>query len=168
MTLLEVVLSVLLLSLVAATVTAAISSITGMESRNRQRLGAYELGNRLLLQFIDDEEALPDPALPLEYGPSLYFWDMSQSPMKMDISGAQQSSGANLLGLDRYRLLNVTVYGANVAREIPTRAEPLASISRVYDPVLPRNPDSMQALGSDVNKITERIIKPLLGGGTPK
>lgn len=166
MTLLEVVLSVMLLALVTASVTGAISSITGMETRNRQRLGAYELANRLMLQFLDDYEALPDKSLPLEYGPYLFYWDLEKSPMKMVINSKQESGGASLLGLDRYKFISVTVFAAEPAGDYTRRGEPLASISRVVDPALPRNPDSMDLVGKSPDKIRNMILDAI-GGGQP-
>jgi hypothetical protein len=164
-TLLEVILAVLLLSLTVAAVTGAISAILGMEADGRKRLEGYEVCNRIMLQFLDDEEGLPGKALPINYGDHKYFWDLDKTPTRMVINKKQESGGANLQALDRFMLVGVTVYDANQNGNYDTRGEPIAFISRVIDPYAPRNPDSLDTFGNNPDKIT-KMIQGLLGGGS--
>jgi hypothetical protein len=163
-TLLEVILAVLLLALTVAAVTGAISAILGMEAEGRKRLEAYEICNRIMLQFLDDEDGLPGKSLPITYGDHKYFWDLDKTPARMVINKKQESGGANLQALDRFMLVGVTVYDANENGNYDTKGEPIAFLSRVIDPYAPRNPDSLDTFGNNPDKIT-KMIQGLLGGG---
>lgn len=154
MTLLEVVLAVLMLSLVALIVTNAVNAIMAMEANGRKRLAAYEVANRLMLTFLDDPDNLPPKANPIEYGSYQFLYDLERTPAKLVINRTQESGGASLQALDRFRMVGVTVYEAipsDVA--IATEGEPLASISRAIDPFTPRNPDSIEVIGRDRTKL---------------
>ena len=164
MTLLEVILAVLLLSLTVAAVTGAISAIVGMETQGRKRLEGYEVCNRIMLQFLDDEEGLPSKGLPITYGDHKYFWDLDKTGARMVINKKQESGGANLQALDRFILIGVTVYDANENGNYDTRGEPIAFISRVIDPAAPRNPDSIDTYSDNPNKI-KLLLDSVLGTG---
>ena len=164
-TLLEVLLAVLLMSLTVASVMGAVSSIAAMESGGQRRLEANEIANRLMLQYLDDDRALPEKSLPITYGDHRYFWELDQTPARMVINRKQESAGASLQAVDRFRLIGVTVYDADRNGNFETRGEPLASLSRVIDPFAPRNPDTLetfdaQRIGTMVHFLTE-------GGAVP-
>lgn len=165
MTLLEVILAVLLLSLTVAAVTGAISAIIGMETEGRKRLEGYEICNRIMLQFLDDEEGLPGKGLPITYGDHKYFWDLDKTGARMVINKKQESGGANLQALDRFMLVGVTVYDATQNGNYETRGEPIAFLSRVIDPYAPRNPDSLDTYSNNPDKITKMIQGIFNGNG---
>ena len=163
MTLLEVLLAVLMLCLASAVVMGAISSLTSIEARGRRRLAAYEVANRLMLQRLDDEKAMPPQSVPIAYGNYRFFWDLEEVPATMVINRRQESSGPNLQALDRFKLVGVTVFDSDHNGDFETRGEPIAFISRIIDPFAPRNPDSLENFSSP-----DRImdwLRPLLGGG---
>ena len=164
MTLLEVILAVLLLSLTIAAVTGAISAIIGMEAEGRKRLEGYEICNRIMLQFLDDEEGLPSKGLPITYGDHKYFWDLDKTTTRMVINKKQESSAPNLQALDRFMLVGVTVYDASQNGNYDTKGEPIAFLSRVIDPYAPRNPDSLDTYSNNPDKIT-KMIQGIFGGG---
>jgi hypothetical protein len=157
MTLIEVLLAVLMLALMMGVVMSAVSSIAGMESRGHMRLAAQEVANRLLLQYLDDERSLPRQDEAIEYGRYRFKWRLDQTLATMSINRRQESAGAGLQKLDRYRLLCVTVYEAEQDGNFEIRGEPLASLTRIIDPFNARNPDSMVALGEDRDRLGEWI-----------
>jgi type II secretory pathway pseudopilin PulG len=157
MTLLEVLLAVLLMSFAAAAIMRAISSIATMESNGRKRLQAFEIANRLILQFLDDEDAMPGQGLPLDYGNNRFFWDLDKTPCRMVINKKQEFGGANLQALDRYLLIGVTVYETRTEGNFEVKGEPIAFLSRVIDPAAPRNPDTLETFGTNMDKITKLV-----------
>lgn len=163
MTILEVVLAVLLLSLVAASVMGAISSINQMQFNNRERLAAFEVANRLILQYLDDPTEMPRDSLAIDYGQYKFFWKLDETTAAMEINPKHQTSGgASLNALDRFRVVAITVFESKQSGEFPVAGEPIASMTRMIDPFTPRNADSMDALGRDPEKL-RRWLNPLLG-----
>ncbi|MBY0312947.1 MAG: hypothetical protein K2W85_12825 [Phycisphaerales bacterium] len=163
MTLLEVVLAVLMISLVALVVTSAVNSIMGMEANGRKRLAAYEVANRLMLTYLDDPENLPSESNPIEYGSYRFLYEVELTPSRLVINRTQEATGASLQKLDRFRMIGITVYDAlesDVA--LAAEGEPLAALSRAIDPFTPRNPDSIESLGRDQRKIG-KLVGGLLG-----
>lgn len=165
LTLVEVLLSVALLGLAIGVVMSAVSSIAGMEGNGRKRLAAFEVANRLMLQYLDDPKQMPDKNLAIEYGDKKFYWELDETPAVMKVNRRQEAAG-NLQALDRFKLIVVTVYdqdlneaGSNTA----TVGEPLALLSRAIDPFAPRNPDSLDTYEKDQSKITE-MIRSLVGG----
>lgn len=165
MTLLEVVLAVLMISLVALVVTSAVNSIMGMEANGRKRLAAYEVANRLMLTYLDDPDNLPSESNPIEYGAYRFLYEVELTPAKLVINRTQETSGASLQALDRFRMVGVTVYDAldsDVA--MATEGEALAALSRTIDPFTPRNPDSIEVIGRDREKLN-KYLGGLFGQG---
>lgn len=163
LTLLEVLLAVTLLSLTVALVTTAMNNIMTMEQSQRARLAGFELAHRLLLQWMDDKDSLPPKQLPLTYGPRKFFYEVYEDPMRMVVNDRQRSSGGTLQGLDRYIMLTVVVFDTEGTYEQPVKGEAIARLSRIVDPVLPRNPDSMDKIGKDPTKL-KRLIDSITGG----
>jgi hypothetical protein len=143
---------------------SAISSIVGMESNGRKRLDAYEVANRLMLQYLDDSKSMPDKNLPLEYGDRKFYWELDETQAVMKIN-QKQEAGANLQALDRFKLVVVTVYDQDSDGLMDMKGEPLALLSRAIDPYAPRNPDSLDTYDKDPTKITD-MIRGLVGGAT--
>jgi hypothetical protein len=163
LTLLEVLLAVLLLSLTICIVMGAVSSLAGAEGRGKMRLAAYEVANRIMLQFLDDEKALPPKNEAIEYGPYRFMWRLDKTTATMTINRKQESAGANLQKLDRYQLVCITVFEAEQNGNFEIKGEPLAYLTRVIDPFAPRNPDSIETFTGDMDKING-LIQNILGG----
>jgi len=160
---LEVLLAVLLLCLSTAVVMGAITTLTTMEARGRKRLAAMEVANRLILQRLDDEKAMPPQSVPISYGNYRFFWQLDEVPATMIINRRQESANPNLQALDRFKLIGVTVFESEQNGDFETRGDPIAFLSRIIDPFAPRNPDSVENFSSP-----DRImdwLRPLLGGG---
>lgn len=165
MTILEVVLAVFLLGLVAASIAGAINASNAMEARNRMTVAAHELGNRLVLTWLDDETRMPAASAPLDYGDHRFFWDKKLQAVRMRPNQHQQSGTPNLNGLDRFRMLTVNIYAADDSDSgTAQRAEALATITRIYDPMAPRNADSMNGLEATPGRIPTFIRRLLTPG----
>ncbi len=167
LTLLEVVLAVVMLSGVTASIMSAIAYVERGDARDRRRLAAYEVANRLVLQWLDDSKAMPEPWLPIAYGDRYqFFFELSITPATMVLNERQGGAGETTLqGLDRYRIVAVRIMDADESD--PRRARPstdeLALIWRVYDPAASRNPDSTTRFGKNTENILS-LINLVLGG----
>ena len=166
LTLLEVVLAVVMLSGVSASIMSAIAYVERGDARDRRRLAAYEVANRLVLQWLDDSKAMPEPWLPIAYGDRYqFFFELTITPATMVLNERQGGGETTLQGLDRYRIVAVRIMDADESD--PRRARPstdeLALIWRVYDPAASRNPDSTTRFGKNTDNIVS-LINLVLGG----
>jgi len=163
-TILEVVLAVVMLGLVAASLTGAISAVELMSGRNKRMLAAYEVANRLVLTYLDNPKTMPASSLPLDYGPYTFMWDMDVGGMEMKINDAQRrTSGAAPQALDRFETITITMYEAEGEGKQPRPGAELALLSRMYDPAAPRNPESMKNITDNLDE----LIGKLSGGARP-
>lgn len=163
-TILEVILSVVILGLVAAAITSAISAGETMNGRARQMVAAYEMAHRLVLTWLDDERRMPAETLPLDYGPYQFMWDKNESNFRMEINDAQRRSSSSApQALSRFKLITVNVYMAEGDSRQPYKGTLLATLSRMYDPAAPRNPESMKTI-TDPDKLG-KLIRDLTGQG---
>lgn len=164
MTILEVVLAVFLLGLLAASVAGALNAANAMDERNRQTLAAYELANRLVLTWLDDKKRMPAETLPLDYGNYQFMWDKQAERVRMRINDRQKSSGASVpQALERFRMITINIYLAEGEGPQPRPGTLMASLTRIYDPAAPRNPESMKNI-QDKDTLLE-LINSLTGGG---
>ncbi|MFK7882901.1 MAG: hypothetical protein AB8F26_01805 [Phycisphaerales bacterium] len=149
---LEAVLGVVLLGLVTASLASAVSFMHKADARLNYKLSAAELGNRLILQFIDDRESLPSSSLPIEYGQALYRWEIEEQPVKFVVRDDGTSTQSGGVGggasLDRVRYIVVRVWLATESGggEIYEPGVPGVVLSRLIDPLAFSNPDSLQTL----------------------
>jgi hypothetical protein len=152
-----------MLSITIGVVMGAVASIAGNEAYERRRLAAYEVANRIMLQYLDDEKALPPKTEAIEYGNYRFMWRLDKTSATMTINRKQEASGANLQKLDRYLLVCVTVFDAAQNGDYEVKGEPMAYLTRVIDPFAPRNPDSIETFTGDMDKIN-KLIQGILGG----
>jgi Tfp pilus assembly protein PilV len=146
-TFLEVVLSVVLLSMVTGAVLSAINGVVAQQSRQMHRLGAAELANRLMLQYIDDKESMPQRGLPVGYGRDLYRWELSEEPVTLTHAKAEVAARGNPnVSLNRLRRISISVWLAEESGGTYQNdgITPSFRLSRVVDPVFGqlRNPDT--------------------------
>lgn len=172
LTLIEVVLAVLLLTLTATAVMSAVGFVVGTEGRARKILAATEVANRLVLQHLDDEKQMPDRGRPIDYGEYRFVYDtrMANVPMQMSSASLGVGNASAATNLNRFRLFTVYVYEAETTRAGAAirsgDGEPIAVLSRLYDPVAVRNPDTMDRIGKDPDRIKD-IIGIATGGALP-
>ncbi len=172
MTFLEVVFAVAILGLVAASVTSAFAFITARQNRERQFLACAELGNRLILQYLSDDTALPSDALPIEYGHERFRWRLAKGPVDLTEPPKPEAPEAPAAAprspnYDRIEYVRVTVWlgeESGGSRGLDERV-PSVALTRIVDPlgVLTRNPDAVDAFlksGSRLQELMNRIVGP--------
>jgi type II secretory pathway component PulJ len=152
MTLLEVVLAVLMLGMVAASVSSALAFTLNSDSRAQVRLSAYEVANRVVLQYLDDRTALPNPAAPIEYGRYRFFWEAVPINVEMRVKAADASSGRSApRNTNRFEFVTVRVWlavGTTGRGGSLQKGELLAELDRLLDPTAPRNPDAARRMAT--------------------
>lgn len=152
MTFLECVLGVLLLGLITSTLAQVSSNARLSQLRTKARLGAAELANRLVLQYLDDKDSLPTANLPIEYDTQYYRWSQKHAQVGAKVDAAAARSGADVntseKSLSRIQQVTFTVWLAEDSGGTfkNTPNTPSVAISRLYDPLLPTNPDAMKRL----------------------
>lgn len=168
LSLLEVVLSVVMLTGVATSIMSAIAYVERADARDKRRLAAYEVANRLVLQWLDDSKQMPEPNLPIAYGDRYqFFFELSVTQVRMELNEEQNRAETTLQGLDRYRLVAVRVFDSDDSDPRASVAgEELALLWRIYDPAFNRNPDAMTRFGERPENVLELINLILGGGGT--
>lgn len=164
MTLLEVVLAVLILGLVTTSITTSLAFVYRQERRDELRLAAHEIGNRLLLQYLDDESVIEQMrGRPLDYGSSRYRWTIDVERVGMRMREAEPGSGRPRAQYkDRFELITVRVWlDSDTARGRfavnDQGPEPLAELSRLLDPGAARNSDAMARLGKDQARLMNLV-----------
>jgi hypothetical protein len=141
-----VILSVALLSMLAATLAAHAGLVRSTQVRQQDRLACTELASRLLLQYIDGKETMPSPGLPLEYGPRLYRWSLDEARVVMRLNPAALAAADKNITADRIVQATVRVWlaedsGGSVTY---TDAVPHATLTRLVDPLALKNPDTIE------------------------
>ena len=167
-TLIEAVLATVLLGMVAATLASAVSYMNTSQRRMQQRLGAAELANRLMLQYIDDQDAMPNKTLPIEYDMDLYRWTLEVDPVKFEMAQLPLDADENDIGsginFDRIRLVSIRVWlseDSGGARGFSYKL-PNSQLTRLIDPLAFSNPDSLQTMidsPGGMERLFERLMQ---------
>ncbi|MDQ7012342.1 MAG: hypothetical protein Q9O74_00425 [Planctomycetota bacterium] len=167
-TLLEVVFATVVLALAIATMASTVSTITGQQGRSQHLLGAAELANRLIIQYLDDERALPSEDLTLPYGEDEYRYRINitrvQSTLDESIERVLDDLPAQQSGQtpDRLKKVAVTVWLSERSGGAyqPNQGAPQQTLVRVVDPLAfhRRPPESINnLLESGADRILERL-----------
>ncbi|HYF14275.1 MAG TPA: type II secretion system protein [Phycisphaerales bacterium] len=174
LTLVETVAAIVILSLIAGTVLSGTNIVMRSQKRIQYRMGAAELANRLLLQYLDDPDSMPNPSLPVAYGPNRYRWSLAKAPVALapartDNLTAQEQQGG--LAVDRIEAVTVRVWLSEESGGafVPAADTPTFAITRMVDPIADayRNPDSsknMFATDAGRRRILERFQSTSTGG----
>ena len=170
LTFLEAILAVVLLSMVAMTLSNAVSFMTNMQRRMDQKLGSAELCNRLILQYMDERDSLPNRSLPIEYDTALYRWTLEDATVKFvfdeqSLSEEDPSNVGSGVSLDRIKLITIKVWlaGDSGGSLAYSSAVPNTVITRLIDPLAFNNPDSLETLLAKPGGI-EQLFEDLLNG----
>ncbi len=172
--LLEVLLASFLLAMIAMTITSVQSFVHRSNTVHQQRLGAYEVANRLMLQYLDDQDAFKGLNRYYDDGRFFYTWELEELPLKIDapadsvMDAPREGSGRN--AADTLRLLIIRVNegrpdGAGGA----IAGEQLAELRRVHSPLalMTRNPDSAAWMLSDQARSMALMQRLMSGGMNP-
>ncbi|MCW5776284.1 MAG: hypothetical protein KIS87_07600 [Phycisphaeraceae bacterium] len=171
-TFLEVVLSTVILAMAVAAMASACGFLFNVQTRQQRTLGCAEVANRLILQYLDDQKSLPNPDLPVEYGPAQYRWQLAKSRVRVVTDPALEQAVRERriqggLSLDRLEQITVTVWLSERSGGARTLADgpPSVTITRLTDPVkVYRNPDSFDNL-INTEEGRRTLINMLMGGG---
>jgi len=178
-TLVEVICAVTLLAVAAAAILNATGAIVSSQGRGQKRLGAAELANRLLLQYLDDENSLPSEALPIDYAGDSFRWSKKVTPITLNTVVPQEARAGNTqsgMGLDRLRAVTVTVWliDEQAGQMEFVAGTPAFALTRIVDPLFGplRNPDTREKLFNDpvamrrfIDQFTGRSPAPAEGSG---
>ncbi len=174
MTLLEVVFATATLAMIVSVLFGAIGFMLGRQRVEQQTLGAAEVANRLMLQYLDDFTSMPDPSLPIAYGKERYRWEQLPNrsiriepaePARRSRAGTPDRVGSLL---EKSDLVTIKVWlGEESGGSLtPTTAVPHASVTRIVYPLLAsRNPDSWE--NAQKNDEVIRTLRDKLSGGGP-
>ncbi len=154
MSFLEIVFAVSLLGILAGTLMGAANYMLARQRYEQRTMACLELSNRLILQFLDDRDSLPDPAEPLSYGGDQYRWTLEETPLAFTPARIPAvPEGQVAPRFDKFRVFKVRVWLAvgSVATGEVTGGIPHAEISRMYDVGnIFRSPDALERmLGSE-------------------
>lgn len=167
MTFLEIVFAMALLGLLAATLLGASNYMLARQKYEQRSLAALELGNRLILQFLDDPDSMPDPGAGLNYGGDRYGWSLDETPLEFRPARlVQVAEGQKAPRFDNFRVFKVRVWLATdpSGSLTPLMGAPHAEISRMYDTSLIfRNADSLEHLMS-TDEGKRRLMESASGG----
>ena len=152
--------------MIGATLAAAASFMTMSQRRSEQRLAAAELANRLMLQYIDNQDAMPSDSLPVEYNADLFRWTMDVQPVRIEMVNPTETQNAQDVGglnFDRVKLVAIRVWlgeDSGGSRGYTTQV-PNAFVSRLIDPLAFNNPDSLQTMLEEPGGL-ERLFQRLM------
>jgi len=171
-TILEVVFAVVLLGMTTVTLVSANSFVLRSQGREAQRLGAAELANRLMLQYIDDKSSLPSDALPIPYSQWRYRWKMDERRVTVTYDeAAEVDDEPSGIGPERVRLVVFRVWlGEESGGSALFNADvPSIVVTRLYDPLgfeyhSPDSNDNQVSTDEGLREIMGEIID--LQGGT--
>jgi hypothetical protein len=172
-TMLETVLATVLVAMIATTLVSGLGYAHASHERQENQLGAAEVANRVMLQYLDDKKTLPSSSLAIAYGKGRYYWRVEEQKIELRVGNrglASESSRTGGLRLDRLQLITVSVWSEQQPNVNPaiTGAPHDFSLARIMDPVAIRNPDSIMRTISDeegVANFLNRFSTFQQGGG---
>jgi type II secretory pathway pseudopilin PulG len=149
-TFLEVVFATALVGVLAATLVGLFSFINATQRREQRYLAAAEVANRLMLNYLDNPAAMPDPGKVIEYGPpenpAKFRWSYTEQPVRMNEARpeARDETRAGPLKRDRMKLVTVRVWLSEYSGGEMSHGDTVPGIvlTRLIDPLALRNPDS--------------------------
>lgn len=170
--LVEVIMASMLLAIIASAVVGGITTVITADARNQQKLEGLELANRLLLQYLDDKDAMPNQESHVVQGRGTYRWAMHTSPVELSMPEEsvidKPIDGPGAKTIDKLILLSVSIYaGVPDGMGGFTHGDRICTLTRVYHPlsVIYRNPDMMKRLAADPGRMME-IMMALIDSGT--
>ena len=172
-TLLETILAAALLAGVAGAIVNALAGMASSEDKRRLRLAGYEVANRLLLQYSDDSNKMPEPGAPYEYQPGVFFrYTLNKLPLTLEIPPDSVMEptgwGAADATLKQLVLLDVKVFVSNERGDF---IQPIAQLTRCYHPwpLYSSNPDARRRWFQDqgnLAKLTSAMMESIGNQGS--
>lgn len=154
MSFLEVLIATAMFAVVAAAIVGVFSFTVGTQLREQRTLACAEVANRLVLSYLDDKTKMPDPHNTVEYGPPdgllKFRWEYREDPVSIieaNRDGRDKNREPSPLRADRFRQVSVHVWLGEESggSRVPGPGTPEYTLTRMFDPLYPRNPDSFMA-----------------------
>ena len=157
MTFIEIVVAVALLGVISAAMFGVTSFAAGMQLRQQRQLACAEVANRLMLQYLDEPTKMPMAPKTTDYGPpenpARFRWEYREEPIQLIEANAdaRDQTRGNTLPMDRFLQVTVKVWlseesgGSRFADD----SVPTVTLTRMLDPLYPRNPDSFMNMLQD-------------------
>lgn len=149
-------LAVALLALVTAMIMVAINSMMAAQVMQRQRLGAAELANGMVLTYLDNRKKLPSTDAYLNYGRDLYRWSYTEQPVQIKPAREEALTARSNAALSWNRMKSVTFHvwlseksGGVQSLDEASGTSVHFAISRIVDPIALRNPDAIERMLKD-------------------
>jgi hypothetical protein len=171
-TFLEVVFATALVAAISAAVTGLFSSIDTMQRREHRLLACAEVGNRLMLNYLDNPTKMPDPGKLVEYGPpenpQKFRWELKEQPIRLRDAKpeARDESRASPLKRDRMKQVTIRVWLSEQSGggQRPDASTPMVVIARMVDPLALRNPDTVDHVFSGKDpELQQRYMEAMMG-----
>ena len=171
MTLLEAAMASILLGIASAMIFSAVGQMWVGQRRQQQLLGAAEVANRIVLQYLDDRTHLPRQSEPIAYGRFDYHWSLKVERVVLRepdglsqeaiASRAERTEGSNRAAP---RSVTVHVWLSDSGPRTTGRSvrRPEFTLTRLMDPQSTRNPDSFRKMLTTPDLVREYFG---LGGG---
>lgn len=174
MTMVEVLLATLLLAMIGAVVSSVLSQVQLGEQSRAVRLNAYEVANRLLLQYVDDAKVLDPYSAYVDPETGRAFrWTVDELPLSIEeppnsvVARPERKEARNML--DATVLLDARVYEAvedGVGGYVYGRE--LARLTRAFNPMplTSANPDALRR-EFDKPDALPKLLELMTGSGKP-
>lgn len=153
LTFIEVMVATALLASLASIVIGTVTFMDSSVARQRYRLDAMEVAHRLVAQYLDDDQLLPPQNLPIQQGNAFYRYVMKEEVVMQDDTDGTGLRKGRIKRQDEVsaqealpQMLNrvtIAVYLDDPANPFVETREPLAVLSRMYNPVAGRDEDAM-------------------------
>lgn len=147
LTFLETILAMAIVAMIAAVALSGFNSMLASQRRQVQKLGAAEVCNRLILQYLDDKSSIPRPDVSIAYGGDLYHWSLNEAPVSLTPARpeiAAERAGASAITIDRIQAISVSAWLSEESGGAvrPDGVVPFFAMTRLIDPIARRNPDT--------------------------
>ena len=175
-TMIEVVLASVLMAMIASTLVSGLGYVHAAHRRQERQLGAAEMANRIMLQYLDDKNALPSDALPIAYGSRgelRYYWKVGKEKieLRLDRAGTEsqtvRTSSVDLKNL--LEMVTVRIWHEQIPNVNPSLSgnPPDFMLKRIINKMAVRNPDSIMKQFSTPEGMIEFLnqFQELQGGG---
>lgn len=163
LTLLEVVAATAMLAGLASIVLGAVSYMESASARERHRLQAMEVAHRIIAQYIDNPDLLPDESTPIQHAESYYRFTIEEEVLMQEQEAGSKirratARGKNQLSVEEAlpQMLNritIKVYLDDPGSTVVDSSRPIAELMRIFNPITGRPEDVVLA---ELLKLVER------------
>ncbi len=171
MTFVEIVVATALLGVVSAAMFGMFSFATGMQLRQQRMLGCAEVANRQMLLYLDDPTKMDQAPKVVTYGTpdhqAKFRWEYREEPIQLIEANADARDQTHGSTLPTDRFLQVTVRSwlseESGGSRFPDDSTPTVTLTRMLDPLYPRNPDSFMNMLQDPQGF-QKFMGSMIGG----